>query len=628
MEVNIVMTDDLHEQMLKVLFPSNSNAEQFGFIVTGLSEHKNGCNLLCRTFIPADESCLTNQSGASVVPDPRFVQYVYNIVTKCKGGVITVHTHPFSNENVCFSGIDDRSEADSFPKEIGLLGAGPHASMVLGRNSVDARWYDAKIRRIKPVKKIKIIGDTGTKNITPTSQRNTCEVMDMVGDIHHRQVLAFGLAGQRLIRQTKVGIVGCGGLGSILLILLVRLGVRGFVLVDNDTVEESNLNRLAGSRLLDVQNKTPKVEMLGKYAQEISPATRLDLIAESVFSPSAQLALRSCDYIFGGVDAQSPRVLLNSLSVQHMIPYIDLGTGIQADSSHNIEHAGGQVRTVIPGLGCLKCIKGIDLDTAQMEHLPEADRQFVVERGYIAGEDEHAPSVASLNGVVANLAVTEFMGYVTGCKPLSRYVFYDFMKSATVPVEFKKNPNCFSCSEDSLLGCGDGASAMPDLLIPKQSIEMQGDTKMSRIRESIEEFIASAQERSLHVTGNADELWFVVDDIALDSRFSAPTTRVMIRFEEDSNDPQILIPEDVCIDPSAAISDTFIDSASCIEGWHRVFPNLFLDVDGEVVELLFSLAGVLGNLSLYDFVSPESIEKPNEEEFTAEFISTNESNDG
>lgn len=469
MEAQIVMTTKMYNEMLEKLFPQSNDSEQFGFIITGLSKHKNGHNLLCRKFIHADESCLTNQSGVSVVPDPRFVQYVYNAVKECKGGLITVHTHPFANEYVSFSGIDDRSEEDSFPKEVELLGKGPHASIVFGRNSVDARWYDAKTNQIEPIKAIKIIGESGTKTLTPTSQGeiNPNETID---EIHDRQVLAFGKAGQKLIQKAKVGIVGCGGLGSILFILLVRLGVRDFVLIDNDVVENTNLNRLAGSRLIDAENGTQKVRMLANYARQINTDIKLELIADSVFSPEADLALKSCDYIFGGTDNQCTRVLLNSISIQHLIPYIDCGTGIQAGSNQTIEHAGGQIRTVIPGLGCLKCINGINLDTAKMEQLPEEKRQFVIERGYIAGEDEHAPSVAPLNGVVANLAVTEFMGYVTRCKPLSRYVFYNLLKSMTTPVEFPQNPECFSCNEDSLLGSGDSGVALPEYLISECSI--------------------------------------------------------------------------------------------------------------------------------------------------------------
>jgi molybdopterin-synthase adenylyltransferase len=471
MKLQAIMTNGFYREMHRKIFPPDNDAEQFGFIVTGLSKHSGGHNLLCRKFIHADASCLVNQSGVSVVPDRRLVQYVYSAVRDCKGGLITVHTHPFSDECVSFSGIDDRSEADSFPKEVKYLGNGPHASIVFGRNSVDARWFNAKTRQIQPIDAIKIIGEDGIKLLRPTSHRENGSDKNGVNEIHHRQVLAFGKAGQKLIQKAKVAIVGCGGIGSVLFILLVRLGVRDFVLIDNDTVENTNLNRLSGSRLCDVQNKTLKVVMLGKYASEINPKVKLNLIADSVFSSKAKRALKSRDFLFGGVDTQAPRVLLNGLSAQHMIPYADCGTGIQAGSDHSIEHAGGQVRTTIPGLGCLKCINGIDLDTAHMEQLPKEQRQFVVQLGYIAGEDEHAPSVVTLNGVVANLAVTEFMGYVTGCKPLSRYVFYDFLRSMTVPVEFTKNPDCFGCSEDSLLGSGDSGVALPEYLVSEGSLE-------------------------------------------------------------------------------------------------------------------------------------------------------------
>lgn len=469
MKVKVVMTKEMYDDMANRLFPPGNNSEQFGFIIAGLSQYDDGCNLLCRKFIPADQSCLINQTGVSVVPDPRFIQFIYNAVKDCKGCLVNIHTHPFASNSVSFSGIDDRSENESFPKEVEYLGNGPHVSMVLGRNSLDARWYNADTGLTSPVESIKVIGKDGIKIINPTSHR--IAVDETVNDIHDRQVLAFGKAGQKIIQKQKVGIVGCGGLGSVLFIQLVRLGVKNFVLIDHDAVELSNLNRLAGSTLGDVKNKTPKVEMLGSYALKICPELKLDLINESVFTDKATSALKSCDYIFGGTDNESPRDLLNSISVQHMIPYIDSGTGIQATSDHNIEHAGGQVRTVIPGLGCLKCIKGIDLDVAQMERLPKKERQFVARQGYIAGENEHAPAVASLNGVMANHAVTEFMGYATGCKPLSRYVFYDFLKALTTPVEFDKNPDCFSCSEDTLLGSGDNGIILPEYLMTECSIK-------------------------------------------------------------------------------------------------------------------------------------------------------------
>jgi len=82
---------------------------------------------------------------------------------------------------------------------------------------------------------------------------------------------------------------------------------------------------------------------------------------------------------------------------------------------------------------------------------------------------------------------------------------------------------------------------------------------MSKTKQSIEQFLVNAQERNLKVRGNSEELWFIVDGIKLDSRFNVPETPVMVRFKENSNDPIILIPEEVSIRPDAAIFDKFID---------------------------------------------------------------------
>lgn len=149
---------------------------------------------------------------------------------------------------------------------------------------------------------------------------------------------------------------------------------------------------------------------------------------------------------------------------------------------------------------------------------------------------------------------------------------------------------------------------------------------MSKIKQSIEQFLVNAQERNLKVRGNAEDLWFAIDGIKLDPRFNVPETPVMIRFKENSNDPIILIPEEVSIRPDTAISDKFIGSPDSIEGWHSVFSNLFLDVDGEIIELLFGVSGVLANLSLYNLVSPESIEITNTKEIIAEFTDVESDN--
>ena len=151
---------------------------------------------------------------------------------------------------------------------------------------------------------------------------------------------------------------------------------------------------------------------------------------------------------------------------------------------------------------------------------------------------------------------------------------------------------------------------------------------MSNIKQAIKELLVHAKERNFDIKGDAEGLWFIVEKVRLDPRFNVPETPVMIKFENASNNPAVLIPQDISIKPDAGISDSFIESSTYIEGWQSIFPGLFLDVNGELIELIFSVAGILGNLSLYNLVSPndiQTIEERKVNEIIVEVVDTDKS---
>lgn len=75
---------------------------------------------------------------------------------------------------------------------------------------------------------------------------------DPPAERYSRNLGLLGANGQMNVRNTRVGIVGVGGLGSHVIQQLAYLGTRQFVVVDQDLVELSNLNRLVGARPSDV----------------------------------------------------------------------------------------------------------------------------------------------------------------------------------------------------------------------------------------------------------------------------------------------------------------------------------------------------------------------------------------
>ena len=613
MNVQIKATKKLWHNIKKTLFPPNDNREHFGFGLAGINNHSDGCNILLRKFIPADNSCLMKQAGAYVRPDLRFVYYVWKLAKESNSVLVDCHTHPFSGNYVGFSGIDDRSEYESFPKVVEYLGKGPHSSIVFGRNSLAARWYNPYKKRLEPITAIKIIGNTleiieltnNKENIL--KDRNHKEVLS---EIHNRQILIFGKQGQKALQGLKVGIVGVGGIGSEVFVKSVRHGVVNNVIIDPDKVETSNLNRLAGSTIEDAQKSRPKVEVLAKYAPKINPAAKVTAICSDIHHEGVEKELRSCDIFFGCTDNQSSRVTLNNFSIRYLIPYIDTGTGIKSDPNKGIKHAGGQVRVVIPGDGCLNCIDGLDLDIAQQEQLPEPERQIAIKRGYIAGANVHAPAVGSLNGPIANFAINEFIAYATGFRPLKKYVFYDFLKARTIGFDFQKNPRCFACNELGIFAAGDKGTSIPINMLLEEHKQSKGETKMEEKKvnrtQLLEQVLKAAQSASVNIESDPKGQWFLLKGIRIGSAFNKLKSDVMVKFKDNSNDPIILLPDNVAIRTSEGTCKYLLDEHTFIKGWRKICPHIICDVGDEFYLFINCLSGLLANPGFCGFMGCEA----------------------
>jgi len=422
-------------------------------------------------------------------------------------------------------------------------------------------------------------------------------------EMYDRQIRAFGIAGQKILQGLHVGIVGAGGIGSLICVLLTRLGVGRITLLDPDVVEVTNLNRLAGATWKDAEEGAAKVETLARYAESINRDVQVIPVQGSVLEEATQEYLKGCDVLFGCTDNQSSRWVLNQLANKHLIPYFDTGTGIKVGSDQRIEHAGGQVRVVIPGLGCLQCIGGLKMDIVQQELLPEPDRNVALQLGYIDGAEIKAPAVASLNGVIANLAVTEFMAFVTGLRPVQRFIAYDFMNATVLPYTFPKDPDCFACSPLGSLAIGDEGAPFPgELLVDPSSSKDQGETpmenEMKSVQEAIAELLDHAEQNGVPIEGDPDSQWFLMQRVTLGDVFSRPTSSIMVKFFGDNIDPVILIPARVEMDSNAQICPYFMAARPCLKGWKALCPHMFQDVGGDLLPFVACLCGFLANPSL------------------------------
>ena len=155
----------------------------------------------------------------------------------------------------------------------------------------------------------------------------------------------------------------------------------------------------------------PRWQFWGDLIQTVSPLATVNAIRANIRELRSIRAVSDVDVIFGCTDGDSSRLILNELATSLGIPYVDTATGIESIDGR-VQEAGGRVVVVVPDFPCLLCSQEIDLKEAHDELTSPEELEFRRSRGY-ASEKIESPSVISLNGVMASLAVSEFLAITT-----------------------------------------------------------------------------------------------------------------------------------------------------------------------------------------------------------------------
>lgn len=146
-----------------------------------------------------------------------------------------------------------------------------------------------------------------------------------------RTEMLIGKDGVEKLKQTKVAIFGIGGVGSFVLEGLVRAGVGSFILVDNDNVSISNLNRqlIATTDTIGMA----KVEASKNRVLSINPNAKVEIYKEFFMPETSEGILDSTvDYIVDSVDTVTAKIELVLRANKLNIPIIScMGTGNKLD---------------------------------------------------------------------------------------------------------------------------------------------------------------------------------------------------------------------------------------------------------------------------------------------------------
>lgn len=396
-----------HHTLLKAhLYPGDGN-EAVAILLCGRGKGLGRESLLVREVVPIPHGSCSVRTADRVAWSPEAMVPALIRAMNDSLAVVKVHSHPGGYE--AFSKTDDESDRDLFQSVFGWLDTDEVlASLIM---LPDGRLFG---RAMHPYGIGEAIDTIRVASDDFMLWRSSAEA-GQVPDHATRIAQTFGEATYRQLRSMRVGVVGCSGTGSVVIEQLARNCVGELVIVDPDSVEKRNLNRILNSTWSDAQEGTQKTEVISRAVSAMSLGSKVMPFANDMLTVETVMALASCDVVFGCVDSVDGRHFLNKLSSYYLIPYIDVGVRIDADGCGGVDQVCAAVHTLQPGGSSLlsrKVYSQADLDVAMMKrHDPVLYAQRLSE-GYVRGARVDQPAVISVNMLAASIAVNEFLARV------------------------------------------------------------------------------------------------------------------------------------------------------------------------------------------------------------------------
>jgi molybdopterin/thiamine biosynthesis adenylyltransferase/rhodanese-related sulfurtransferase len=251
----------------------------------------------------------------------------------------------------------------------------------------------------------------------------------------HLLIPEIGLEGQQKLLDAKVLLLGAGGLGSPAALYLAAAGVGTLGIVDNDTVDLSNLQRQVAHS--NDRIGIPKVDSAEIAIKEINPDVNVVKYQTRLDASNIMEIIEGYDVIVDGVDNFPTRYLLNDASVRLDIPVV----------SASILGFDGQLSVFAPHEGpCYRCLYPTP---------PPA---------------ELAPSCGAngvlgvLPGTMGLLQSTEVVKLIVGSgEPLiGRLLLYDALAASFTELKVRRDPDCPICSVDPSTISDDEMGKFPD----------------------------------------------------------------------------------------------------------------------------------------------------------------------
>ena len=130
----------------------------------------------------------------------------------------------------------------------------------------------------------------------------------------------LGGVGQRRLKQSRVAVIGAGGIGSAVIPALAGAGIGRLTIIDDGAVERSNLQRQTMFR--DDQIDVSKAQLATQFAGALNPDIAVHGIGERLDEGNAEALLGGHDLILDGCDNFATRLLVGDSATRMRIPLV------------------------------------------------------------------------------------------------------------------------------------------------------------------------------------------------------------------------------------------------------------------------------------------------------------------
>jgi tRNA A37 threonylcarbamoyladenosine dehydratase len=148
-----------------------------------------------------------------------------------------------------------------------------------------------------------------------------------------RLELLIGKDNVKKLNNTKVLVIGLGGVGGILTETLVRNGIENIIIIDNDTIDITNKNRQIIA--LDSSIGKKKTDVMKERLLDINSNCKVEIISDFIDKNNIDLLFKDpVDYVIDACDTVSTKILLIEECLKRNIKVISsMGMGKKTDLS-------------------------------------------------------------------------------------------------------------------------------------------------------------------------------------------------------------------------------------------------------------------------------------------------------